>query len=97
MSKRTKAKSTKSTKSAKPAKKRPDRLTGDPGILRLCQRAGVTRVKEDVYNEGRETIGAFLEKLTEHSISCAEYDGRKTVKRKDVQKALGFMGKELAY
>ena len=87
------------TSKGKKAKKVPTKsaeITGDAGVLRLCQRAGVTRVSGEVYEVIRGNARFYLENLVRDSAFICKHAGRKIIVGKDVQTALSLHGKEIA-
>ena len=66
-----------------------------PAIRRLARRGGVKRISNDVYEETRRALYAFLEKIIGTAITYTDYGRRKTVTAMDVVNALKKHGKTL--
>lgn len=74
----------------------PTKFVSNPGLQRVCKRAGVKRTSADVYPELRSEIVSQLDELIKNAMVSAENEGRNTIKYKDIEMAVHFMGKELA-
>jgi histone H4 len=59
-----------------------------PAIRRLARRGGVKRISSLIYEETRNFLRSFLEKVIRDSVTYTEYAKRKTVTAFDVVYAL---------
>ena len=66
-----------------------------PAIRRLARRGGVKRISGVVYEETRDVLKRFLEKLITDAMTYMEHGRRKTVTSLDVVYALKRQGKTL--
>lgn len=64
-------------------------------IRKLCYRSGVRRISFDVYQENRDLLKAFMEKILLDAWTYAEHAGRKTVQGIDIVFALKRNGRTL--
>lgn len=65
-----------------------------PSIRRLARRGGVKRISLPVYDETREALKTFLEKVISDAVLYTDHAGRKTVTSLDVIHALKKRGRE---
>lgn len=63
-----------------------------PAIRRLARRGGVKRISGLVYEETREVLKKFLEKVVKDAVTFTEHSRRKTVTSLDVVYALKRRG-----
>ena len=66
-----------------------------PAIRRLARRGGVKRISSLIYEETRNVIKSFLEKVVRDTITYTEHAKRKTVTALDVVYALKRQGRTL--
>jgi len=67
-----------------------------PAIRRLCRRAGVKRISNQIYNETREILKTgFLGPLIRDAVTYCEHAKRRTVTAMDVVYALKRQGRSL--
>jgi len=67
----------------------------DPGLRRLARRAGVKRVSEKSFEQGRVLIDQFVHKVVRDAVIMSEAAGRKTVTTGDVSYSLKRNGHTL--
>ena len=74
-----------------------DRIEGitKPSIRRLARRGGVKRISGLVYEETRNVLKVFLEKVIREAVIYTGYARRKTVTSMDIILALKRQGKTL--
>jgi len=66
-----------------------------PAIRRLARRGGVKRLSGLVYDEVRDTLRSFLERVLHDAVNFTEHAKRKTVTAFDVVFALKRQGRML--
>lgn len=67
-----------------------------PALQRLCHRAGVKRISDDIYEVLRVNIKLYMEEILRKVVIFTEREQRRTVKVKDLEAALNIMGIYLA-
>jgi len=67
-----------------------------PALQRLCHRAGIKRISDDIYEVLRLNIKAYMEEILKKVVVFTEREQRRTVKVKDLEAALNMMGIYLA-
>ena len=67
-----------------------------PALQRLCHRAGIKRISDDIYEELRVDIKGYMEEILRRVVVFTEREQRRTVKVKDLEAALNMMGIYLA-
>ncbi|GBC68992.1 hypothetical protein HRbin01_00683 [archaeon HR01] len=65
---------------------RENELSSAP-IHRLIKKAGATRVSEDAAEELRRVLETVGQIIAKEAIGLAQYAGRRTVKREDIDRA----------
>lgn len=102
-SKSEKSKTVKKSKTDKPKVVRPRKLLSDniqglskPAIARLCKRAGVVRIDNDVYSTARSILENLLRGYLEDIVMITEYNRRATIYVNDINAALDMRGITLA-
>ena len=63
-----------------------------PAIRRLCRRAGVKRISNDVYQDARGVIQQFLDTIIGQGIIYMEHAKRKTIMPIDITSSLKRSG-----
>ena len=78
-------------------KTQPDVIVGitKPAIRRLARRGGVKRLSAQIYDDSRNILKVFLDKLLNDVITYTEHAKRKTVMAMDVVYALKRQGKQI--
>jgi|UniRef100_A0A914DYW8 histone H4 len=66
-----------------------------PAIRRLARRGGVKRISGLIYNEIRQVLKVFLERIVKDSIAYCEHVHRRTITAMDVVYALKRHGRTL--
>ncbi|KAK4225400.1 histone H4.2 [Podospora fimiseda] len=66
-----------------------------PAIRRLARRGGVKRISAGIYDETRNTLRAYLERIIRDVVTYTEYRKRKTVMVNDVIFALRRIGRPI--
>ena len=66
-----------------------------PAIRRLARRGGVKRISSLIYDESRNVLRQFLEKIIKSTVTYTEHAKRKTVTALDVVYALKHEGKTI--
>jgi len=61
---------------------------GNPGLKRLCRRAGVERVSGLVHFAVREWLKRYHKKVLRDANICVQYADRRTIKKSDVLYAI---------
>ena len=69
-----------------------DKMT-QGGTRRLCRRGGVKRISALIYEESKQIMKAFMEKLAQDAVCYTDHAGRKTVMPLDVVYALKRQGR----
>ena len=67
-----------------------------PALQRLCHRAGIKRISDNIYEVLRDNIKTYMEKILQKVVVFTEREQRRTVKVKDLEAALNMMGIYLA-
>jgi len=67
-----------------------------PALQRLCHRAGIKRISNDIYESLRGNIKMYMEDILRKVVVFTERGQRRTVKVKDLEAALNMMGIYLA-
>jgi histone H3 len=67
-----------------------------PALQRLCHRAGIKRISDDIYTSLRDNIKVYMEDILRKVVVFTEREQRRTVKVKDLEAALNMMGIYLA-
>ena len=67
-----------------------------PALQRLCHRAGIKRISDDIYEALRLNIKAYMEEILKKVVVFTEREQRRTVKVKDLEAALNMIGIYLA-
>ena len=71
-----------------------DRIT-NPAIRRISRRAGIKRINAGLYNEVRQNMDEFLQKILFAATTYTKHARRVTTTLLDVQHALKFEGQTL--
>jgi len=66
-----------------------------PAIRRLARRGGVKRISASIYEETRNVLKLFLERVIRDSVTYTEHAKRKTVTAMDVVYALKRQGRTI--
>ena len=66
-----------------------------PAIRRLARRGGVKRINGEIYEETRNRLKAFLERVLKDTVTYTEHARRRTVQDLDVVYALKHQGHTL--
>nr|QBK85672.1 MAG: histone-like protein [Marseillevirus LCMAC101] len=67
-----------------------------PALQRLCHRAGIKRISDDMYEILRDSIKTYMERILHKTVIFTEREQRRTVKVKDLEAALNMTGIYLA-